>query len=333
MKKKYQITAFGKPSSVVIPKVDEINVDGVGFINITEPDLSDLEGKEFSISYLVTIGENKIESKENRFYIGNYLVEGNNIINVQVVLELEDSRDNLFSVDFEYNYTPIEDFTTAIIFGENNNYQTEEFYCLKSYVGKDNVISIPPYKNGVEVSALNTYLENLGFYVDELRGDFIKYLLQDNNQYQNKGYYRLGAQPKYKVYLPSYSMNTASGILKENTTIEYVDINFSNCIYMVDSFYRCLKLVEIAPYDVSKCTDFTDTFAGCNSLKRMLLYGMKVSFDISSSTKFEREDLVTILNNLGTVSETQTLTMGSTNLAKLTSEDKAIATNKGWVLA
>ena len=56
---------------------------------------------------------------------------------------------------------------------------------------------------------------------------------------------------------------------------------------------------------------------------------MKVSFNISSSTAFTKEALVEILNNLATVTTTQTLTMGATNLAKLTDEDKAIATNKG----
>lgn len=61
--------------------------------------------------------------------------------------------------------------------------------------------------------------------------------------------------------------------------------------------------------------------------------GMKISFDISSSTKFEESDLVTILNNLATVTSTQTLKIGSKNLAKLTDDEKAIATNKGWTLA
>ena len=61
--------------------------------------------------------------------------------------------------------------------------------------------------------------------------------------------------------------------------------------------------------------------------------GMKANFDISASTNFEESDLVTILNNLATVTTTQTLKMGATNLAKLTDEDKAIATNKGWTLA
>ena len=55
--------------------------------------------------------------------------------------------------------------------------------------------------------------------------------------------------------------------------------------------------------------------------------------NINSSTKFTREALLEIIGNLKTVTTTKRLTMGATNLAKLTEEDKAIATNKGWSLA
>ena len=55
--------------------------------------------------------------------------------------------------------------------------------------------------------------------------------------------------------------------------------------------------------------------------------------DIHSSTKFTRDALLEIIGNLKTVTSTKTLKMGSTNLAKLTEEDKAIAINKGWTLA
>ena len=74
-------------------------------------------------------------------------------------------------------------------------------------------------------------------------------------------------------------------------------------------------------------------FSNCSSLKSILMTGMKVSFDIHASTKFDESDLVTILNNIASVTSTQTLTMGATNLAKLTDDEKAIATNKGWTLA
>ena len=59
-----------------------------------------------------------------------------------------------------------------------------------------------------------------------------------------------------------------------------------------------------------------------------------VDLDISSSTKFTREALVEIIGNLkAQTSGSKNLTMGSTNLAKLTDEDKAVATGKGWTLA
>lgn len=84
---------------------------------------------------------------------------------------------------------------------------------------------------------------------------------------------------------------------------------------------------------MSNVTSMSGMFSNCNSLKSILMTGMKESFSISASTEFEESDLVTILNNLATVTSTKTLTMGSTNLAKLTDDEKAIATNKGWTLA
>ena len=122
---------------------------------------------------------------------------------------------------------------------------------------------------------------------------------------------------------------------------------------MSDTFNYCSQLKTLPLMDLTQCTRFG--IANCTSLERITAYdlsnitsinisnlykleefhatGMKVSFNISSSTKFTREALVEILNNLATVTTTQTLTMGATNLAKLTDEDKLIATNKGWTLA
>ena len=46
-----------------------------------------------------------------------------------------------------------------------------------------------------------------------------------------------------------------------------------------------------------------------------------------------RNEMLRIFNKLGTITTTQTLSLGSTLLAKLTDEDKKIATDKGWTLA
>ena len=94
-----------------------------------------------------------------------------------------------------------------------------------------------------------------------------------------------------------------------------------------------MGLTTIPQLDMSKVKDMSGMFGYCPNLEAIHMHGMKVSFNISESTKFTREALVEILNNLATVTTSPTLTMGSKNLAKLTDADKAIATGKGWKLA
>ena len=113
-------------------------------------------------------------------------------------------------------------------------------------------------------------------------------------------------------------------------TIGYSDTsNVTNMTYM---FYNCSSLTSIPTLDTSKVTNMTYMFYNCSSLTEIHMTGMSVDFNISASTQFTESALVEILNNLATVTSTRTLTMGSTNLAKLTDDEKAIATNKGWTL-
>lgn len=117
------------------------------------------------------------------------------------------------------------------------------------------------------------------------------------------------------------------------TNLENVPLyDTSNVKDMNSTFAMCYKLKNIPSMDVSNVTSFNSIFSQCSNLKSILMHGMKVTFDISVSNRFEKSDLVTILNNLAVVTTTQTLKMGATNLAKLTDEEKAIATNKGWTL-
>lgn len=102
---------------------------------------------------------------------------------------------------------------------------------------------------------------------------------------------------------------------------------------MEEMFWHCSDLQTVPAFDCSNVTNMNNIFASCYNLKSILMTNIGVSLDISASTLFERADLVTILNNLKTVTTTKTLRMGATNLAKLTDEDKLIATNKGWTLA
>jgi hypothetical protein len=75
------------------------------------------------------------------------------------------------------------------------------------------------------------------------------------------------------------------------------------------------------------------TFGYCSKLKVLNCKNWTNSFDISMSTAFEQSDLVNIISNLKASSNGAVLTMGATNLNKLTTEQIAVATGKGWTLA
>ena len=60
---------------------------------------------------------------------------------------------------------------------------------------------------------------------------------------------------------------------------------------------------------------------------------MKLDLILSNCPKLTHDSLMNVINEAADVtSSPKTLTLGSTNLNKLTDEEKAIATNKGWIL-
>ncbi len=115
------------------------------------------------------------------------------------------------------------------------------------------------------------------------------------------------------------------------TTIPLIDT--SNVTNMLAMFKGCSALTTIPPLDTSRVINMDNMFSGCSNLENIHMTGMAVSFNISASTLFTTEALHEIIGNLATVTSSKTLTMGSTNLAKVSEEYKTIATNKGWTLA
>ena len=109
-------------------------------------------------------------------------------------------------------------------------------------------------------------------------------------------------------------------------------LDTSNVTSMNRMFYACSKLTAIPALDTSNVTSMNDMFYACSSLTEIHMTNIGENLGISASTKFTREALLEIIGNLRAVTSAKTLTMGATNLAKLTDEDKKIATDKGWTL-
>lgn len=117
------------------------------------------------------------------------------------------------------------------------------------------------------------------------------------------------------------------------TTIPPIDI--SNVTDMYNMFYGCSSLTTIPEMNTSNVIGTYDTFGGCTSLTDLGGFiGLKCKLDLSASSLITHDSIMNVINKAADVTASPvTLTLGSTNLAKLTDEEKAIATSKGWTLA
>ena len=120
------------------------------------------------------------------------------------------------------------------------------------------------------------------------------------------------------------------------TSLSYISqLDTSNVTNMSNMFIYCRSLISIPLLDTTKVTDMSNILRGCEALT--YLGGFKnlhisiTSGFLEDSINLTVESLMNVINNLGTAYN-GTLCFGSINLGKLTPQQKAIATNKGWTL-
>lgn len=105
----------------------------------------------------------------------------------------------------------------------------------------------------------------------------------------------------------------------------------TNTSYM---FSICSNLTSIVgTLNMQNVTSANSMFNSCSALEEVHIHNLGTDLSLSASPKLTHDCLVELINNLQTVTSTKTLTLGSTNLAKLTDAEKQVATNKGWTLA
>lgn len=139
-----------------------------------------------------------------------------------------------------------------------------------------------------------------------------------------------------------------------NRTITSLDLSSFNTSELTDlyqTFRFCSNLKDLnIHFDASKVINTYTLFDSSNLTNLTFLYnygkGFSVSqsanyynyrVDVTTSNKLTHDSLMSIINGLYDIAslgiQTQQVFLGRTNLAKLTSEEVAIATNKGWTVS
>lgn len=148
------------------------------------------------------------------------------------------------------------------------------------------------------------------------------------------------------------SVTNMAYMLYECTSLTNLNItrtsNVSNMESMVGG---CTSLQSVSLLDCSEVVNFNSAFYGCTALTT--LGGLKdigeaylttqssnyagYTVQFVSNTNLTHDSLMNIINNLYDIATkgvaTQKLQLGNTNLAKLSSAEISVATNKGWTVS
>lgn len=134
-----------------------------------------------------------------------------------------------------------------------------------------------------------------------------------------------------------FSQSTgARGVFAEARSITAIPaLDLSTCKTIYCLFINCHGLKSVEKLVLSSlCTDFSGAFDGCKALEDITIEGtIARNLDIGDCTALTHDSIMSFINCLADTSTTRTLTLGTTNLGKLTDAEKAIATEKGWTLA
>ena len=112
-------------------------------------------------------------------------------------------------------------------------------------------------------------------------------------------------------------------------------LDTSNIISASEMFHGCSALTAIySTLDFSNVSSQIDTtFTSCKALVEVRFAGtINVDVAMNGCPKLSVDSLLSLLNALCENAQGLTCKIGSTNLGKLTDEQKAIALNKGWEL-
>lgn len=221
------------------------------------------------------------------------------------------------------------------------------------------------FYNGARVDAMNELIKSISddcisfsnmYYSCKTLTEFPSLNTGNGESFSNMYYSCNNCQ--YYPLIDTKNGKTFASMHAANTKIvESPAYNTSNGETFNSMFEYCNYIVTIPELDFGKANRVNSIFSNCLRLEN--IGGFKdlgkgytqksnnysyYKLDLSVATKLTHDSLMNVINNLydlnlsydvanGGTLYTQQLVLGTTNMAKLTADEIAIATNKGWVVS
>lgn len=159
---------------------------------------------------------------------------------------------------------------------------------------------------------------------------------------------KLLTMPKLNTSNAVYMANMFQGC---TSLVSIPELNTESVTHMNGMFQICTNLLSVPKLKANSIVRISWIFERCNNLTNVggfenlgqaYLTTSAANYsdyklDLSASNKVTHESLINVINNLYDIKtkgcNQQQLVLGSKNIVKLTSEEIAIATNKGWAIS
>ena len=136
-----------------------------------------------------------------------------------------------------------------------------------------------------------------------------------------------------KDKIKAKQITKCTGMFENCSALRSVSVENINA-EMTDIFKNCanLQIVNLVLLGNAKFTD--TTFAGCSKLKRLAVSGTwrGGNINLSDASSMTRSALVTLFDSLPSVTDTATITLHSSAYRRLSDDDIAVATGKGYTV-
>lgn len=330
-------------NSLTPSRIEVTPDEGVDALSKVTIDLSSLELQSKTVN-ITQNGQTTITPDEGKIGLDKVIINASNITEWGSTLEeyIDGAHGEYIKtsllVDYQNTYNSFKDLTTIPQFSSNgNHYKFIPNLPLPSntknlFMYWYDIIEVPDFLNLNEITDVSNFFAACYSLRDfKYSGDFnatnsISGLFQQCTNLS--GDKSINAPNATSANSAFYLCKNINSITLTTAPLTIYGQIFLNATKLQSVYNLNLGETSKAQYQPFYCSNLTNiTFADSSIINN--------STSFSACTKLTVDSILNILNILKdlTGSTSATLTLGATNLAKLTDEQKAIATNKNWVLA